>query len=111
MNKTPETDEAQHEGLLRGNAMPTKVVTANFACKLEQQRNEAKEELRQWQTLCLWGGTPEHVHDFISIVHRQYSPYKDFAETTAFTIDKEDLLDILRPLAKLVKDERNEVFI
>jgi hypothetical protein len=49
--------------------------------------------------------------DCISIVHRQYSPYKDFAETTAFTIDKEDLLDILRPLAKLVKDERNEVFI
>jgi hypothetical protein len=49
--------------------------------------------------------------DCISIVHRQYSPYKGFAETTAFTIDKEDLLDILRPLAKLVKDERREVFI
>ncbi len=46
--------------------------------------------------------------DCIAIVHRQYSPYKDFSSTTAFTIDKECLLDMLRPLAKLVKNERRE---
>ena len=40
---TPETDEAQHEGLLRGNPMPTKVVTANFARKLERERDAARD--------------------------------------------------------------------
>ena len=81
MNKTPETDEAQHEGLLRGNAMPTKVVTANFARKLEQQRNEAKKELRQWQTLCLWGGTPEHIHDFIKGQQTRIHEAQDIEKT------------------------------
>jgi hypothetical protein len=32
---------------------------------VERERDEARDELRQWQMLCLWGGTPEHVHDFI----------------------------------------------
>jgi hypothetical protein len=45
MNKTPETDEAQHEGLLRGNPMPTQVVHVNFARKLEQSRDE-------WAAMC-----------------------------------------------------------
>ena len=40
---TPETDAAQHEGLIRGNAMPTQVVTAKFARKLERERDEARE--------------------------------------------------------------------
>ena len=47
MNKTPETDEAQHEGLLRGNAMPTKVVTANFARQLERERDDAREQVKE----------------------------------------------------------------
>jgi hypothetical protein len=42
---TPETDAAQHEGLIRGNAMPTQVVRANFARKLERERDEAREAL------------------------------------------------------------------
>ena len=41
---TPETDAAQHEGLLRGNPMPTQVVHYLFARKLEQERDEAREE-------------------------------------------------------------------
>ena len=45
MNKTPETDEAQHEGLLRGNPMPTQVVHVNFARKLERERDE-------WAAMC-----------------------------------------------------------
>lgn len=44
---TPETDEAQHEGLLRGNPMPTQVVHVNFARKLEQERDEARGHLRE----------------------------------------------------------------
>ena len=43
---TPETDAAQHEGLLRGNPMPTQVVHFLFARKLEQERDEAREKLR-----------------------------------------------------------------
>ena len=33
----------QHEGLLRTNPIPMQVVTANFARKLEQERDEARE--------------------------------------------------------------------
>ena len=39
---TPETDAAQHEGLLRTNPIPMQVVTANFARKLERERDEAR---------------------------------------------------------------------
>ena len=42
---TPETDASQHEGLLRGNAMPTQVVHVNFARKLERERDEAREQI------------------------------------------------------------------
>jgi hypothetical protein len=45
MSDTPETDAAQHEGLLRTNPIPMQVVTANFARKLEQERDEARELL------------------------------------------------------------------
>lgn len=40
---TPETDAAQCEGLLRTNPIPMQVVTANFARKLERERDEARE--------------------------------------------------------------------
>jgi hypothetical protein len=40
MSDTPETDAAQHEGLLRTNPIPMQVVTANFARKLERERDE-----------------------------------------------------------------------
>ena len=39
---TPETDAVQHEGLLRTNPIPLQVVTANFARKLERERDEAR---------------------------------------------------------------------
>lgn len=38
---TPDTDSAQCEGLLRGNAVPTHVVHVNFARKLERERDAA----------------------------------------------------------------------
>ncbi len=41
---TPETDAAQHEGLLRTNPIPMQVVTANFARKLERERDEVREQ-------------------------------------------------------------------
>jgi hypothetical protein len=42
---TPETDAAQHEGLLRTNPIPMQVVTAEFARRLERERDEARELL------------------------------------------------------------------
>lgn len=44
---TPETDAVQHEGLLRGNPMPTQVVTVNHARKLERERDELRALLEQ----------------------------------------------------------------
>ena len=37
MTPTPRTEAAQHEGLLRGNPIPTLVTTAEFAGKLETE--------------------------------------------------------------------------
>ena len=42
---TPETDAEQHEGLLRTNPIPMQVVTANFARKLERERDGARAGL------------------------------------------------------------------
>ena len=44
---TPETDAAQHEGLLRGHPTPTLVVRASFARRLERQRDEARDLARE----------------------------------------------------------------
>lgn len=33
--------------------------------RAERERDEAMEEIKEWKTLCLWGGTPEHIHGFI----------------------------------------------
>lgn len=45
MSDTPRTDAAQHEGLLRGNPIPTSVTTADFARQLERELNAAKAEI------------------------------------------------------------------
>ena len=42
MTPTPRTDAAQHEGLLRGNPIPTSVTTADFARQLERELDAAK---------------------------------------------------------------------
>ena len=33
--------------------------------KICNERDEAVEEIIEWKTLCLWWGTPEHIHGFI----------------------------------------------
>ena len=45
MTDTPRTNEAEHEGLLRGCATPTKVVRADFARQLERENAELLEAL------------------------------------------------------------------
>ena len=46
---TPETDAAQHEGLLRGHPTPTLVVRASFARRLERELDEARKEAAMWK--------------------------------------------------------------
>ena len=33
--------------------------------QVTQERNKAKEELKEWQTLRLYGADPEHIHAYI----------------------------------------------
>ena len=46
MTNTPRTAAEEHEGLLRGNAIPTKVVRADFARQLERENAELLEALK-----------------------------------------------------------------
>ncbi|CAB4164985.1 hypothetical protein UFOVP817_22 [uncultured Caudovirales phage] len=59
---TPETDAFWEEGHLQ---RPTLTEAKEFARKLELERDEAREELQQWKMLYAWGGTPEHIDQFI----------------------------------------------
>lgn len=62
MTETPETDQkaSPHIGFYSCATVP-----AEFARKLERERDEAMKELMEWRPLCLWGGTPEYIHQFI----------------------------------------------
>jgi hypothetical protein len=66
MSDTPETDKNtwsdSSEGILY------KVVTSDFARKLERERDEARNELKQWQTLRLYGAEPEYIHEYIRML-------------------------------------------
>lgn len=46
---TPRTDAAQHEGLMRGNALPTKVVRADFARQLERELAQVSKDRDSWK--------------------------------------------------------------
>jgi len=51
MSDTPETDEMVEQSFHRIN-FPTNPVPAEFARKLERERDEARKFLRQTQELC-----------------------------------------------------------
>lgn len=61
MSGTPETDAAV---MAAGGdwSFPLRECSR----RLERQRDEAVEKIKEWKTLCLWGGTPEHIHGFIT---------------------------------------------
>jgi len=62
MSDTPETDAAQHEGLLRTNPIPMQVVTANFARKLERERASAIKKIqRQAERIRQLEGATNHA--------------------------------------------------
>ena len=47
----------------------------------KRERDKAREALRQWKTLCLWGGTPEHIHDFIKGQQTRIHEAQDIEKT------------------------------
>ena len=69
MNETPRTDAEIADDIenLRDHVQETSCYwsLAGHARQLERELAEAREQLNEWTTLCIWGGTPQHVHDFI----------------------------------------------
>lgn len=74
---TPETDAEVKDF----DAPWLYYVNADFARKLERERDEAREELQQWKMLCAWGGTPEHIDQFIKGQQSRIHQAQDIEET------------------------------
>ena len=63
---TPETNSIIRNAQAADHPPTRLAATLTLKCeKLERERDEAREEIKEWKTLCLWGGTPEHIHGFI----------------------------------------------
>ena len=77
---TPETD-AHIKELQRNPEISGCNQTLDFARKLERERDEAREELQQWKMLCAWGGTPEHIDQFIKGQQSRIHQAQDIEET------------------------------
>lgn len=84
---TPETeaetmqDEYDHVDSDLWPFAPSDTVPAEFARKLERERDEAREALREWQTLRLWGAEPQHIHDFIKGQQTRIHECQDIEKT------------------------------
>jgi hypothetical protein len=66
MSDTPETDKNTWSDSSEG--IFTEVVSSDFARKLERERDEARNELKQWHTLRLYGAEPEYIHEYIRML-------------------------------------------
>jgi hypothetical protein len=88
MSDTPETDAAVVAA--GGDWSP---VLRAVAQRLERQRDEVRAELREWQTLCLWGGTPEHIHDFIKGQQTRIHEAQDIEKTCEQLENERERLD------------------
>ena len=49
--------------------------------RITKERDEARDALKEWQTLCLWVGTPEHIHDFIKGQQTRIHEAQDIEKT------------------------------
>ena len=66
MSDTPETNSIIRNAQASDHPPTRLAAMLTVKCeKLERERDEAREEIKEWKTLCLWGGTPEHIHGFI----------------------------------------------
>jgi len=68
MSDTPETDAEFNaiKSVCKDEYMLD--AMADFARKLERERDEAMNELKQWQTLRLYGAEPEYIHEYIRML-------------------------------------------
>lgn len=60
MSDTPKTDAARHDLTEYGPPTPCSYgdwVAAEFACKLERERDEAMEKAKQWEKIALRADT------------------------------------------------------
>ena len=93
---TPETDSAQCEGLLRTNPIPIQVVTANFARKLERERDEARDALKHIEEY----GT-EEVNSAVELRQK-------LAHALVDLDNMQDQRDIAMKVIKRLERERDE---
>ena len=93
---TPETDAAQHEGLLRGNPMPTQVVHVNFARKLERERDEVRKDLQEIKEY----GTEE--------INAAVSLRQKLAQALVDLDNLQDQRDLAMKVIKRLEQERDE---
>ena len=57
-----ERDEAREAFVIATDQI---VIAQGKVREANKERDEAVEEIKEWKTLCLWGGTTEHIHGFI----------------------------------------------
>ena len=87
-----ERDEAREKAeryRLEANAMMLQRDEARSELSLKQQTltiaegtlSDLRKELKEWQTLCSWGGTPEHIHDFIKGQQTRIHQAQDIEKT------------------------------
>jgi hypothetical protein len=78
---TPETDAERREGLIRGIAIPTHVVSAEFAEELERQRDEAMavaNDLASAASHCLgWHDCRLKIGEKIAATLQRWSKLKE----------------------------------
>jgi hypothetical protein len=81
---TPETDAERREGLIRGIAIPTHVVSAEFAEELERQRDEAMavaNDLASAASHCLgWHDCRLKIGEKIAATLQRWSKLKEAAK-------------------------------
>jgi hypothetical protein len=84
MSDTPETDAERREGLIRGIAIPTHVVSAEFAEELERQRDEAMavaNDLASAASHCLgWHDCRLNIGEKIAATLQRWSKLKEGAK-------------------------------
>jgi len=94
MSATPETDAAQHEGLLRTNPIPLQVVTVTFARKLERERNELRAIVQQ--RLVAGATIHQNANDLVRKNERIES-------------ERADLIGVIKSLRKNAREDADRI--
>jgi DNA anti-recombination protein RmuC len=101
---TPETDAE----VKNFDAPWLYYVNADFARKLERERDEAREELQQWKMLCAWGGTPEHIDQFIKGQQSRIHQAQDIEETCEqLERERDEARDQLQAMREAIREVFN----